>query len=130
VTLRAIEASSRTIELQVALDTRELSLEFKEGRWNGKVHVLFSQLGPGNKVIGSEKEAFDLNMKPDTYEKFLKIGTKFTGPLTLSPDVVSLRVIAQDASTGAIGTLTIPIKKSFLAESVPAGRQPAAQKPE
>ena len=130
VTLRAFEASSRTIELQVALDTRELSLEFKEGRWNGKVHVLFSQLGPGNKVIGSEKEAFDLNMKPDTYEKFLKIGTKFTGPLTLSPDVVSLRVIAQDASTGAIGTLTIPIKKSFLAESVPAGRQPAAQKPE
>jgi len=130
VTLRAFEAPSRTIELQVALDTRELLLEFKEGRWNGKVHVLFSQLGPGNKVIGSEKESFDLNMKPDTYEKFLKIGTKFTGPLTLSPDVVSLRVIAQDASSGAIGTLTVPIKKSFLAESVPAGRQPAAQKPE
>lgn len=78
----------------------------------------------------SEKEMFDLNMKPDTYEKLLKIGTKFTGPLTLSPDVVSLRVIAQDASSGAIGTLTVPIKKSSLAESVPAGRPTAAQKPE
>jgi VWFA-related protein len=128
VTLKAFEASSRTIELQVALDTHELLLESKEGRWDGKVYVLFSQLGPGNKIIGSEKETFDLNLKPDTYEKYLKIGTKFTGPLTLSPDVVSLRVIAQDASSGSIGTLTIPIKKYLLASSAPSGNQPAAQK--
>lgn len=43
VTLKAFESSSHTIELQVALDTHELLLEFKEGRWNGKVYVLFSQ---------------------------------------------------------------------------------------
>jgi hypothetical protein len=129
VTLKVFEASSRTIELQVALDTHELLLESKEGRWNGKVYVLFSQLGPGNKVIGSEKETFDLNLKPDTYEKLLKIGTKFTGRLTLSPDIVNFRVIAQDASSGSIGTLTIPIKKFLLANSAPGSNQPAAQKP-
>jgi hypothetical protein len=86
-------------------------------------------LGAGNKVIGSEKETFDLNLKPDTYERFLKTGTKLTGPLTLSPDAVNLRVIAQDASSGAIGTVTIPIQKFLTAGSLPAANQ-AVQKPE
>lgn len=130
VTVNRFEPASRTLTLQVALDTHELLLESKQGRWDGKLYVLFSQLGAGNRVIGSEKETFDLNLKPDTYEKFLKTGTKFTGPLTLSPDVVNLRVIAQDASSGAIGTVTIPIQKFLTTGSLPAANQPAAQKPE
>jgi hypothetical protein len=129
VTLKAFQSSSRTIELQVGLDTRELLLEPKDGRWNGKVFVLLSQLGEGNERISGEQETFDLNLKPDTYEKFLKMGTKFTGQLALSPDIVNLRVIAQDASSGSIGTLTIPIKKILSASSAPGANQPATQKP-
>jgi hypothetical protein len=129
VTLKAFQSSSRTIELQVGLDTRELLLEPKDGRWNGKVYVLLSQLGEGNERISGEQETFDLNLKPETYEKFLKTGTKITGQLTLSPDIVNLRVIAQDASSGSIGTLTIPIKKILSANSAPGGKQPATQKP-
>src|SRR5260370_13478648 len=129
VTLKAFQSSSRTIELQIGLDTRELLLESKDGRWTGKVYVLLSQLGEGNARISGEQETFDLNLKPDTYEKFLKMGTKFTGQLTLSPDIVNLRVIAQDASSGSIGTLTIPIKKILSASSAPRGNRPATQKP-
>jgi VWFA-related protein len=129
VTLKAFQSSSRTIELQVGLDTRELLLEPKDGRWNGKVYVLLSQLGEGNERISGEQEAFDLNLKPETYEKFLKTGTKITGQLTLSPDIVNLRVIAQDASSGSIGTLTIPIKKILSASRAPGDNQPATQKP-
>jgi VWFA-related protein len=129
VTLKTFQSSTRTIELQVGLDTHELLLESKDGRWNGKVYILFSQLGEGNKRISGEQETFDLNLKPDTYEKFLKIGTKFTGPLTLSPDTVNLRVLAQDANSGSVGTLTIPIKKLLLASKSRDGSQPAAQRP-
>jgi hypothetical protein len=129
VTLKAFQSSSRTIELQVGLDTRELLLESKESRWTGKVYVLLSQLGEGNKRISGEQETFDLNLKPDTYEKFLKIGTKFTGRLTLSPEVVNLRVIAQDTGSGAIGTLTIPIKKYVDGMASLGATPPPAPKP-
>ncbi|HEV1993339.1 MAG TPA: VWA domain-containing protein [Candidatus Acidoferrum sp.] len=129
VTLKAFQSSPRTIDLQIGLDTRELLLESKDGRWTGKVYVLLSQLGEGNKRISGEQETFDLNLKPDTYEKFLKIGTKFTGRLTLSPDIVNLRVIAQDASSGSIGTLTIPIRKLLQTASASSSKQPAGQKP-
>ena len=129
VTLKAFEASSRTLEIQVAMDTHELLLEPKNGRWSGKLYLLFGQLGAGDKGITSVKETLTMNLKQDTYEKLLKIGTKFTGRVILSPDTVNLRVIAQDVSSGAIGTLTIPIKKFLGAATIPSGGQPVAQKP-
>ncbi|GAC1617917.1 MAG: hypothetical protein PVS2B2_02130 [Candidatus Acidiferrum sp.] len=128
VTVKAFDTSSRTIQLQVALDIRELSLEPKEGLWNGALNVLFSQLGEGNKPISGERKTMGLNLKRETYEKMLKDGIKLSGPLKLSPDVAYLRVIAQDVPSGAIGTLTIPIKTFLAAGSLRTGDQPDAQK--
>jgi VWFA-related protein len=129
VTVKAFDVSTRTVELQVAMDTHELLFDSQDGRWNGKLYVFFGQLGAGNKIITSEKETFGMKLKQETYEKLMKIGTKFTGKLVLSPEVEDLRVIVQDASSGSIGTLTIPIKKLLLANNVPGGNPTAAQKP-
>lgn len=41
--------------------------------------------------------------------------------------MVTIRVIGQDATSGAIGTLTIPIKQ-FLAENMPAAPKAGARK--
>lgn len=129
VTLKSFDSASHAIEIQVALDTHELSLTSKDGRWSDTLLVFFGQLGAGDKVITSEKETFGLNLKPETYERMMKSGTKFSGRLTLSPEVVSLRVVAQDTGSGAIGTVKIPIKR-FLAGAASAnGNSPAAQKP-
>ncbi len=69
-----------------------------------------------------------MNMKPETYDRLMKIGTKFGGRLVLSPDVVDLRVIAQDTGSGAIGTLTIPIKKYVDGMASLGANPPPAQK--
>src|SRR5437879_6519424 len=58
-----------------------------------------------------------------------QIGTKFTGRLTLSPEVVNLRVIVQDTGSGAIGTLTIPIKKYVDGMASLGATPPPAPKP-
>jgi VWFA-related protein len=121
VTSKAFEASSRTVALQVALDTRELLLDAKDGQWRGMVDLLFVQLGAGDKVIAREQQEFGLNLKQESYERLLKIGTKITGRLVLSPDVVNLRVVARDASSGAIGTLTIPVMRLLSAENTSNG---------
>ena len=125
VALKAFDLAARTLDVQVGLDTHELSLASRDGRWNDTIYVLFDQLGAGDKVITSEKETFGMNFKPETYEKLMKIGTKFSGRLTLSPGVVNLRVIAQDTGSGSIGTLTIPIKK-YLSEAASAGATPSS----
>jgi len=83
------------------------------------MYVLFQQLGEGSKQLSSEKETFDMNFKPETYEKLLQIGTNFSGQIVLAPDVISLRVIGQDASSGAIGTVIIPIKQFLAAKTAP-----------
>jgi hypothetical protein len=125
VALKGFDLAARTLDVQVGLDTHELSLASRDGRWNDTIYVLFDQLGAGDKVITSEKETFGMNFKPETYEKLMKIGTKFSGRLTLSPGVVNLRVIAQDTGSGSIGTLTIPIKK-YLAGAASAGATPSS----
>jgi hypothetical protein len=48
--------------------------------------------------------------------------------VTISPETVNLRIIAQDTGSGAIGTLTIPIK-NYLAWAASGGIPHAAQKP-
>jgi VWFA-related protein len=129
VTLKAFDLSARTIDIQVGLDPHELSLASKDGRWSDTLYLLFGQLGAGDKVITSEKESLGLNLKPETYERLMKTGTKFNGRLVLSPDVVNLRVIAQDTGSGAVGTLTIPIKKYLAALASESGNPHAAQQP-
>ena len=126
VAVGAFDPSSHSLALQVGLDTHGLGFEQKEGRWSAKIYVHFVQLGKGNKPLGREQETFDLNLKPETYERFMQIGTKFSGKLTLSPEIELLRVVAEDASSNTIGTITIPIKK-FLAlatDSPPAAKNP------
>ena len=129
VTLKAFDLTAHTVDIQIALDTHELSLAPKDGRWNDTLYVFFGQLGTGDKVINREKETFGLNLKPETYERFMKAGTKFSGRLVLSPEVVNLRVVAQDAGSGAIGTVTIPVKKYLAAATSASGSPHAAQKP-
>jgi VWFA-related protein len=129
VALGTFEPSSRNLPVQVGLDTHELGFAQQEGRWKTKVYVVFVQLGKGNKSLGREMETFDLNLKPETYDRLMQSGTKFSGNLTLSPEIESLRVVAEDASSNTIGTLTIPIKKLLPAENPPSGNPATTPKP-
>jgi VWFA-related protein len=128
-TLKSFETGSRMLTIQMAMDTHELKLTSKEGRWSGDVEFLFVQLGAGDKPITRQHETFTLNLKPETYEALVKNGTKITGKLKLLPDVVTLRVVGRDVSSGAIGSLVIPIKKLLPAENASGGDSAAAPKP-
>jgi VWFA-related protein len=125
--LKAFVPLSRALTLQVAFDTHELQFTPKDGRQVGKIYVYFGQLGEGNKPLSSEQQSFDLNFKPDTYEKLQQIGTKFTGQIVLAPDIVNLRVVGQDATSGAIGTVTIPIRDFLATKITAASSQNAGQ---
>jgi hypothetical protein len=90
---------------------------------------VLGQLGEGSKAISAERQEFNLHLKPDSYEKLMRIGTSFTGTLDLAPDVVNLRVIAQDTNSGSIGSVNIPIKQFLAAKMASAAAPAASQKP-
>jgi VWFA-related protein len=128
VILKVFDTSAHTVDVQVGLDTRELSLISSNGRWRDIIYVFVGQLGAEGKMITGEKLTFDLALTQETHDQFLKTGTKFSGRVTISPETVNLRIIAQDTGSGAIGTLTIPIK-NYLAWAASGGIPHAAQKP-
>lgn len=111
VALKQYQTDSRALVLQVALNAHELQFTPKADRQEALVYAIFGQLGEGNKSISSEKETFNMNLKPETYQKLLQDGLKFSGQIVLAPETTRLRVIVEDGKTGTIGTLTIPIKQ-------------------
>ncbi len=121
------ETTSHALSLQVALDTHELNITSKDGRWSDTILVLFEQHGAGDKLITSDKEKFDLNLLSETYQKLMIIGTKFSGQILLAPDVVNVRVIVQDSGSGSVGTITIPIKQYLATLLPPSGISLAPQ---
>jgi len=127
ITLKAFNPSARTLDLLVGLDGHELFLSSKEDRWIDSLHLIFGQLGKEDKIITSGEETLRLKLKPETYAGILQNEVKFNARLTVLRDVVSLRVIAQDNGSGAIGTLTVPIEKYLEMES--ARNQPAPENP-
>ena len=128
VVLKQYQTDSRALVLQVVLDAHELQFTPKADRQEALLYAIFGQLGAGDKSITSEKETFNLNLKPETYQKMLQEGLKFTGQIVLAPETTRLRVIAQDGKTGTIGTLTIPIKQVLDAKSQASGAVDASPK--
>jgi len=111
VALKTFDPVSRSLQLQIGFETRELSLLPVNGLWNDTLLLTFRQLAAGNKFITGETQTLPLNLKPEAYEKLQQIGTKFTGRITLAPGALYLRILAQDSGSGAIGTIIIPIDK-------------------
>ena len=130
VVLKQYQPDSRALVLQVALDAHELQFTPKADRQEALLYTIFGQLGEGDKSITSEKETFNLNFKPETYQKMLQDGLKFTGQIVLAPETTRLRVIAQDGKTGTIGTLTIPIKQFLDAKVQASGAAATSPKKE
>jgi VWFA-related protein len=128
VTLKSFDLPAHTIDVQVGLDPHELTPESKPSGTSYTLYLLFDQLGEGDKVVNNEKRTFQIVLAPEKYDWLMKNGAKLDGRLMLAPNAVNLRVIAQDPASGAIGTLTIPIKK-YLASAASPQANPKAQIP-
>jgi len=128
VALKQYQTDSRALVLQVAVNPHELQFTNEAERQEALVYAIFWQLGEGNKSISSERETFNLNLKPETYQKMMEEGLKFSGQIVLAPETTRLRVIVQDGKTGTIGTLTIPIKQ-YLDARIQAAKAAATNQP-
>ncbi len=61
-----------------------------------------------------EKKTVFFNLTPESYEDALSTGVFLTEQITIERAASRLRVIVQDASTGAVGSVSIPVRGSPL----------------
>jgi VWFA-related protein len=107
--------TARALKTSVVFDLRDVSMEQKDGAYDGAVDIVMLDLNDQNKILGALDQTFQLKLPPALYAKLLKEGISLTKELPVAPDAVQLRVVVRDANTGTMGTVRIPIADYFPA---------------
>ena len=115
-------ATRRELEFQVGIDVAQLLLEHSGGHWKGAIDLVFVQRDEIAQVLAADKKRVDTDFTDAQYQGLLGSGAIFERHITIVPAAKDVRVIVRDASSGQIGTVTVPLKNFF--PSGTAGGQP------
>ena len=126
VRLQAIDLAARKVELRIGVDLRALSLTESAERRTGKLDAIFVQLGAGDAALVAEPLTYTLDLSQKEYENALERGYELKAVLAIRGETRTIRVIARDAGSGELGSVTVPIGK-FLPPV--ASRNAGAEQP-
>jgi VWFA-related protein len=104
-------SSARQLLLQVNLDPKELLLRDRDNHREGGLDLLFLQRDSGGSSLAAEKQHFDVNFDRKEYEVLAKTGLVLQRRLVIEPASAQVRVLVRDAGSGALGSVTFPVKK-------------------
>jgi VWFA-related protein len=103
----------RVLQLQVVLDPRQFLLHDRENRREGGLDLLFLQKDSAGKFLAAEKQHFAINFDRKEYDLLAKTGLVLQRKLAIDIKSAEIRVLVRDADSGALGSVTIPVKKFF-----------------
>ncbi|HEY2353021.1 MAG TPA: VWA domain-containing protein [Candidatus Acidoferrum sp.] len=103
--------SARVLQLQVGLDPKEFLLHDQENRMAGGLDLLFLQKDAGGNFLAAEKQHFEVNFSRKEYAMLAKSGLVLQRRLTIAPGAAEIRVLVRDATSGALGSVTVPLNK-------------------
>ncbi len=104
---------SRSVELHVGLDPKQLLLAMAKDHRVGAVDLFFVQRDGAANTLAAEKQHVGINLDQAQYESKLNEAVVLGKHLEISPKASELRIIVRDASSGDIGSVTIPTATFF-----------------
>jgi hypothetical protein len=60
--------------------------------------------------VDSSDETFELKFSPERFRQVPKDGLNYSKRIAMEGDAATLRVVVRDATTGAVGSVTIPVR--------------------
>src|SRR5438094_4705632 len=111
----------RVIDLTVDIDPRNVRLEQQSGRWVGSLDLLFAQLSAQGQILKGLSQPMTLRLTGEEFQQILHNGLSISGRLEAVAGAERLRVIARDATSGAMGSINIPLDPYVSAASRRAG---------
>jgi VWFA-related protein len=116
-------AVDRKIELHIGLDPKQLLLQNAQDHYKGTVDLYFVQKDAKGETVAAENQRIGLNLEEKQYEYLSKAGLVLARHLTISPQAAEVRVLLRDATSEALGSVTIPVQA--LLQTQPPVSQPA-----
>ena len=99
------------LEIVLAIDSSQVSLEQQAEHWVGRLDVLFIQRdNAGNQYNGTD-DTLTLRLNADSYAKFLKNGFVYNKVVDKADRAKTIRIVVRDSASGAIGSVTVALAK-------------------
>jgi len=110
MTVHPFPAAPDTLDLDIRIDVRDVSLQQAGERWRGQLDVWVVQLGKDDAQLGTVSRVAGLDLDRATHEKLVRSGElPLFERLKRDPGTVLVRVLARDVATGALGSVSIPL---------------------
>lgn len=96
------------LNVAVGIQPRGIQLKPEGDRYTGRLDVLIVPVDSRNVPGKSQIKTLTMNLKPDTYKKFVTSGATLRDTVPVAADTKTLRIIVRDYGSGLIGSLTVP----------------------
>jgi VWFA-related protein len=108
---RTNQPAPDSLQLDLLVSARELTLALKEDRWQGAIRQSIVQLDAHGKVLERITDPIKLNLKRESLPEYLQTGMSFAKTVRAKPGLAQLRVIVMDRDSGVTGSVIIPMSQ-------------------
>ena len=110
LTVRPFPAAPDTLDLDIRIDARDVSLQPVGDGWHGRLDVWVAQLGPGDELLDTVSHVAALSLDRPTLEQVMRSGElPLVERLKRDRKAVLVRVLVRDVGSGALGSVSIPL---------------------
>ena len=107
-TSNPLNAGPQAIDLTV--DARDLNFSNKDGLWQDDFELIFTQFSADGHSLKVDLDSGALKFSTERYNEVRTKGWSYHRNIDLQPGAASLRIVMHDKSTGAIGSITAPVR--------------------
>jgi len=105
----------RTLSLEMNFQQGDISFNYDNGRTEGTIKVVMAQFDEHGNEIGGDTTTIAMHLSQSTYTTVRQDDLRFKRDFPLKPEAVSVKIIACDDTSGAVGSISIPLAKYFPA---------------
>ena len=110
-TVRPAANDPTSIDVMLKIDHSTIGVQQEQGRWQGRLDVLFVQRDDQGKQYAGSDDTMNLNLTQETYKKLMTDDLAYHRVVARAPAAKLLRIVVRDAASGAIGSVTVPLNK-------------------
>ncbi|MCG6924150.1 MAG: VWA domain-containing protein [Acidobacteria bacterium] len=112
VTVLATPSPDGPLTLALRLHAPDVLLRPAGGRWRGLLDVWLIQLGPGDELLDTVSHVADLSLTPADHGRIMRTNEiVLMERLKPREGTVLLRILVRDVTSGALGSVSIPLDR-------------------
>lgn len=104
-------ADPSTMDISLKVDHSAIGLTQDQGRWQGRLDILFVQRDDQGHEFGGLDDKVNLNLTSATYAELQSGDLAYHRVVSRAAQARLLRIVVRDAASGAMGSVTVPLNR-------------------